>query len=178
MRNALSDMVRPAPPRRFEGTPSETGVTLAIDRGPDPRLRSTVVSRDGVVICEGLIATCVDPNVRAHQTYAYAAVNVDEWGRSVPATATVTTANNAPVVTLTGPRVTRRGRRTVFKAVATERDGDAVSYSWRLDGRPLTAAGETLRVRFGRRGRHVVAVEVSDGYGGRASASSAVAVRR
>jgi hypothetical protein len=32
--------------------------------------------------------------------------------------------------------------------------------------------------RFGRRGRHVVAVEVSDGYGGRASASSTVAVRR
>jgi len=42
----------------------------------------------------------------------------------------------------------------------------------------LAAAGETLRVRFGRRGRHVVAVEVSDGYGGRASASSTVAVRR
>jgi N,N-dimethylformamidase beta subunit-like, C-terminal/PKD domain len=178
MRNALSDLVRPAAPLRFEGTSSGTGVTLTIDRGPDPRLRSTVVSRGGVMICEGLIATCTDSNVRAHQTYTYAAVNADEWGHSVPATTSVTTANNAPVVKLTGPRFTRRARRTVFHATATDPDGDAVSYSWRIDGRSIGAAGETLRVRFGRRGRHLVSVEVTDGYGGQASASSRITVRR
>jgi hypothetical protein len=74
--------------------------------------------------------------------------------------------------------VVRRGRRAIFTATSTDPDGDAVSYSWRLDGRPLGTTGETLRVRFGRRGRHVVAVDVTDGYGGRASASSTVAVRR
>jgi hypothetical protein len=176
-RNALADLTRPAPLLRFTGAPSGTGVALQIDRGPDPRLTATIVSRGDAVLCEGRIKTCVEPGLPGHRTYRYSAVNVDEWGRSVPAVVDVPVPNRRPTVTLRGPSRVRARRPAVFTAAAADRDGDRLAYRWSVDGKASPGGARRLVVRFQRARRHTVTVRVADGQGGAAAAALRVRAR-
>ena len=95
-----------------------------------------------------------------------AAVALDRWGQSAAAhSAPLAVPDTAPVVRLRTPRPCRRGAREVFVARATDRDGDALTYSWTLDGHVVSGRGANVSARMRRRGLHHVTVAVSDGHG-------------
>jgi hypothetical protein len=81
-----------------------------------------------------------------------------------------------PAVRLRGPHTARRGGRVTFTARASDRDGDALTYRWRLDGRTLRGRAGHVSVRIRRRGLHRLAVAVSDEFGGTTRASAAIRV--
>ena len=170
MRNALDDLTRPASPLTLRASATRSGVYLSLTRAPDPRVSATVISRDGVVLCRTAALQCLDEGLLGHRSYSYRAVDVDQWGESAPRLATVRLPNASPRATMRGPRVVRAGVGALYIASARDRDGDAFSYRWRLDGHLLRTRGERVTVRA-RPGRHVLLVVVSDGYGGKASAA-------
>jgi hypothetical protein len=176
MRNALDDLTRPAPPTPSPAVDGRT-VTVGLPAPVDPRIRQIAVYRhegagpfaptDGVQVCQvapgGRCAEALPPG---HRTYTYEAVALDEWGSSAPGySAPLVVPDTAPVARLRGPRRARPGASSSFDVYATDRDGDALSYVWRLDGRPAPQRGNRILVRFRRRGLHRVAVVVSDGAG-------------
>jgi hypothetical protein len=81
------------------------------------------------------------------------------------------------VVRLAGPRRARAGARVSYVAQASDRDGDALTYRWRLDGRTLRSRVSKVSVRLSRRGRHRLTLAVSDGFGATTHAAAALAVR-
>ena len=58
-----------------------------------------------------------------------------------------------------------------------DRDGDALTYRWRLDGRALSGRGTRVSARLRRRGMHRLSVAVSDGFGGTTRASASIKAR-
>ena len=130
-------------------------------------------------VCRGApSAPCSEAEPSGHRAYVYAAVAADEWGQSVPVySAPLAIPDTRPAVTLAGPRRARRGARISFAARATDRDGDALTDRWRLDGRVVRGRGNRIAVRIRRRGLHRLAVVVSDGYGGTTRVTAAIAVR-
>jgi PKD domain len=189
MRNALADLTRPA--ALGSVTPSVTGSVMHVALAPDadPRIREVVVYRhegadpfalsEGVQVCRGaLSAPCAELEPPGHRTYRYAAVVDDEWGQSAPTySAPLVLPDTPPVVRLSGPHRARRGARVTFTARASDRDGDKLTYRWRLDGRTLRNRVGSVSVRLHRRGRHRLAVAVSDGFGGTTRTAAAIAVR-
>jgi hypothetical protein len=189
MRNALADLTRPA--ALGSVTPTVTGsvVHVGLAADADPRIRDVLVYRHegsdpfplsaGVQVCRGALATpCAELEPPGHRTYRYAAVVDDEWGQSAPTYSTPMVLPDAPpVVRLSGPRRAHRGTRITFTARATDRDGDKLTYRWRLDGRVLRGRAGHVSVRVRRRGLHRVTVVVSDGNGGATRASAAITVR-
>jgi hypothetical protein len=171
MRNALDDLLRPAPPTSVTAVAGPGRVDVTVQRGADPRVREVVVVRSdgegaGAVVCRVPGSPCRDA-VRGHRTYRYAATIVDDWGQSMQVqSAPVTVPNAAPRVTLSGPRAARAGARLSYRARASDLDGDALVYSWRLDGRALPGRTSRLSLVVRRPGRHRVAVVVRDGQGG------------
>jgi PKD domain len=189
MRNAIADMSRPAPPASLTPTIAGRTVQLGMPPEPDPRIREIDVYQhdgagafapaEGVHECHAApSAPCSEPEPPGHRTYRYAAVAIDEWGQSAPVySAPFVVPDTPPAVRLTGPRRARRGTRVAFAARAPDRDGDRLTYRWRLDGRVLRARASRVSVRIRRRGLHRLAVAVSDGFGGVTRASAAIAVR-
>ena len=189
MRNALADMTRPAPPASLAPAIAGHVVQVGMPPEPDARIRELAVYRhdggdpfapaDGVQVCRAAPSTpCAEPEPPGHRTYRYAAVATDEWGQSAPVySAPFVVPDSPPVVRLTGPRRVRRGARVTFTVHATDRDGDPLTYRWRLDGRTLRSRAGRVSVRIRRRGPHRLAVAVSDGFGGRTRASAAITVR-
>ena len=189
MRNALADLTRPAPPTSL--TPAITGlrVQVAFPPEPDPRIKEIAVFRhegpdafapaDAVQVCRGAAnAACTEPEPPGHRTYRYAAVATDEWGQSAPVySAPLVIPDTPPTVRLSAPRRARAGARVSFAARASDRDGDALAYRWRLDGRALSAHGSRVSMRLERRGLHRLTLAVSDGNGATTRASAAVRVR-
>ena len=189
MRNALADLTGPAPPTSL--TPAITGarVQVAFPPEPDPRIKEIAVFRhegvnafalaDAVQVCRGgANAACTEPEPPGHRTYRYAAVATDEWGQSAPVySAPLVIPDTPPTVRLNGPRRARAGARASFAARASDRDGDALAYRWRLDGRALSAHGSRVSMRLERRGLHRLTLAVSDGNGATTRASAAVRVR-
>ncbi len=92
--NAMDDLTRPASARRVVALASGSRVRVVIEAAPDARVRWDVNRRPGQddapisdpgwrLICRAVEATCSDPQAPAG--YArYAAVAVDQWGRSFP----------------------------------------------------------------------------------------------
>src|SRR5919108_727938 len=188
VRNALADLTRPAPPGSVTATLAGKAVTIGLSPPVDPRLREVAVYRHegagpfslaaGVRVCRGApSAPCSEAEPSGHRTYVYAAVASDEWGQSAPAySAPLAIPDTRPAVRLAGPRRVRRGARISFAARATDRDGDALTDRWRLDGRVLRSRVARISVRIRRRGFHRLAVAVSDGYGGTTRVTAAIAV--
>jgi hypothetical protein len=189
MRNALADLTRPAAPGPVTPVLAGARVTVGLPAPVDPRLREIVVERhegadpfalsDGVQVCRGMPgARCSEAEPPGHRTYVYAAVATDEWAQSVPAySAPFAVPDTRPAVKLAGPRRERRGRRASFSARALDRDGDTLTYRWRLDGRLLRGRADRVAVRIRRRGLYRLVVAVSDGFGGTTRASAAISVR-
>jgi N,N-dimethylformamidase beta subunit-like protein len=167
MRNVLDDLGRPASPRSVRAAVSHGRLVFTVDPGPDTRITSSVVSLEGHVVCR-LPGSCSILAPAGHRSYEYSAVNADEWAESVPLTGHITVPNAAPVV-----RILSKGK--VFVALAKDRDGDRLAYRWSLDGRALAAHGRRLRLVVAP-DRHVLRVTVTDGHGGRATASLRVVV--
>ena len=165
MRNVMDDLGRPAPPRSVTTTLSKGRLVFTADPGPDARISSTVVSLQGRVVCR-LPGPCSILAPPGHRSYDYTAVNVDRWAESAPLTGRVAIPNSAPRVAILA-----RGKTCV--ALAKDRDGDRLSYRWSLDGRALATRDRTLVLRFPP-GRHLLRVVVTDGHGGRATASRCV----
>ena len=178
MRNALDDLARPARPRALEVRVTGSGdVAVRVEGPPDPRVRAAAVFRDGVLVCSDAAPACVDRDAPGHRRHTYSAASVDAWGTSLPLAATpVRVPNRSPSVALDGPRSLPAGARAVYAAAATDRDGDALTLSWRIDGRPVARRGSRLPVRFRRPGRHVIELEARDRYGGRSLARVTVLV--
>ncbi len=93
MRNALTDLTRPARPRALEVTVEGRKVTLRIVRQPDPRVGRFEIYRHkgpgafridspGVArVCTTTELSCVNRRV-PRGTYRYAAVALDAWATS------------------------------------------------------------------------------------------------
>jgi hypothetical protein len=156
---------------------SGTTVTVGLPPPVDPRIREVAVYRHegadtfavsaGVQVCRGApAAVCAEAEPPGHRTYVYAALAFDEWGQSAVAySAPLALPDAAPAVRLAGPRRARAGARVRFVASATDRDGDALTYRWRLNGGTLASRAPRLAVRLRRRGLHQLSVAVSDGHG-------------
>lgn len=96
MRNALADLVRPAPLSAVRARVRRRTVTITLQRHPDPRVQRYDVVRHagaapfafddrGVVrVCRTNGRACTLRRLRPG-TYRFAAVAVDEWGQSLPA---------------------------------------------------------------------------------------------
>jgi hypothetical protein len=95
MRNAVADLTRPAPPAAVTVRARRRTATIAVQRRADPRVQRYDVVRHagaaaftpddvGVVpVCRTTGRACILRRLRPG-TYRFAAVAVDEWGRSVP----------------------------------------------------------------------------------------------
>lgn len=69
------------------------------------------------------------------------------------------------------------GDGLTFSVYASDPDGDALSYSWTLDGGVVSSASSWVySTSYGEGGQHTVECSVSDGRGGSASASWTVTV--
>lgn len=96
MRNALSDLTRPAAPAAVRARVRLRTVTITVQRYPDPRVKRYDVFRHagaapfaiddrGVVrVCRTNGRACTLRRLRPG-SYRFAAVAVDEWGQSLPA---------------------------------------------------------------------------------------------
>jgi hypothetical protein len=168
VRNLLADLTRPAPPASMTATPAGAGtLRLHLARSLDPRITKTIVSRDGTVVCETAEEDCFDRGLPGHRTYSYSARAVDQWGESEPRPfGPFLIPNSAPEVSLQGPRRARRGARTTYRARATDRDGDTLSYSWTVDSSLLKTTSRGCAIVFGRTGHHTLALTVRDGHRG------------
>jgi N,N-dimethylformamidase beta subunit-like protein len=96
MRNALADLIRPAPPSAVRARVRRRTVTITLQRHPDPRVKRYDVVRHagaapfafddrGVVpVCRTSGRACTLRRLRPG-SYRFAAIAVDEWGQSLPA---------------------------------------------------------------------------------------------
>jgi N,N-dimethylformamidase beta subunit-like, C-terminal len=94
MRNVLADLTRPARPTSFQVHVQGRTVTLKTAGHPDPRVKFRSYKNAGggpfglndsgvATLCTNKTGNCVIRNVTPG-SYRYAAVTVDEWGRSLP----------------------------------------------------------------------------------------------
>jgi hypothetical protein len=94
MRNALTDLQRPAPPTLVLAQRLGRNVQVDVTRNPDPRVNAIVVMRlpsrhhhrislSGAVVCNTSTGTCIDRDPPVGRI-RYAAVTIDRWGRSMP----------------------------------------------------------------------------------------------
>jgi hypothetical protein len=179
MRNMLADQLRPAPPVEISAIPVGAGTfRIRVVGNGDPRIEKTIISRGGYTVCETTSGECVEKGLRGHRSYSYSAVAADRWGESQPKLAgPFLMPNTPPRLSLHGPRRVRRGGQVTYSVRAKDADRDRLTYRWRLDRRRLTTSAQRLTLRFDRVGRHVVAVEARDGYGGKTAARIIVRCR-
>jgi N,N-dimethylformamidase beta subunit-like, C-terminal len=188
VRNAMDDLTRPAPPTAVVPNWSGEAVDVAVARAADPRVYGAVVYRhegqdafdpaqDGTEVCRTAADSCSDEPL-GHRFYRYGAVVEDAWTRSRPVLSDpLYVPDSQPEASLLGPRHARTGRPATYRVEASDRDGDPLDVSWRVDRTHLSGRAWSRRVCFGRVGRHVVAAVVEDGHGGRTVARTAVVVR-
>ena len=101
-------------------------------------------------------------------------------GKSIvePSSTTSPAANKAPTASLTAsaPAGLMSITKLTFKAVASDPDGDALTYEWNL-GDGTTATGPSVEKVYDRAGTYNVAVKVTDSRGASASANATVTVK-
>jgi hypothetical protein len=96
MRNAFSELLRPAQPLRVATAVTRDGITISVRRAPDPRVTAVGVyrapARDPLAhgsrglrrVCSTLGTSCVDRTVPRGRPVRYVVVVRDWWGTSVP----------------------------------------------------------------------------------------------
>lgn len=81
----------------------------------------------------------------------------------------------APVVSVLAPATAETGDPVAFDGDATtDPDGDALTYSWSIDGQQLDVENAWLSVSFAHPGTHVVTLTATDSTGLSASASATI----
>src|SRR5207249_12043170 len=92
---------------------------------------------------------------------------VDNLGISNRTAQTITVGDRAPQITWStpglGPLTVVAGATQTFTIVAWDPDGDALSYTWRVDGTVAGGNSSALNFVSGAPGTHIVNVTVSDG---------------
>jgi hypothetical protein len=187
VRNALADLLRPAPPVDVQARVGPAGVELSAHvQGADPRVTSFIFARraegDGsgsastVITCALTAATCVD-TPPAHSTYTYTAVAADRWNTSLPTQGVqISVPNHLPSVLIVGPRHVRRGAHVQFRAVTSDSDGDNLQIEWQVNGKAVDEHSSTLQVTLRRKGAKRISVRVDDGFGGATVARTRITV--
>jgi hypothetical protein len=90
MRNALTDLTRPAAPFWVHARRTRRGVLVRVGRGADPRVLFVRIIREGArrygsrLVCSGLAPTCLDRHAPRGRGLRYAAVVHDRWASSSP----------------------------------------------------------------------------------------------
>src|SRR2546426_2660453 len=92
---------------------------------------------------------------------------VDNLGISNRTAQTITVGDRAPQITSStpglGPLTVGAGATQTFTVIAWDPDGDALSYTWRVDGTVAGGNSSALNFVSGAPGTHIVNVTVSDG---------------
>jgi hypothetical protein len=183
VRNALDDLLRPAPPTSAVPTLAPNGIEIAVTRPADKRVYAVRVYRarpDGsaTLACTATATSCRDLPP-GHRTYDYTAKSVDEWGESAPAGGgSLTVPDTPPAIRLRIPRTLRAGRDATIVAVTRDRDGDMLTLRWNLDGRALRVSTRRLLLPLRAPGKHIVVAHADDGHGGTATAKTELIVPR
>jgi hypothetical protein len=96
VRNAFADLLRPAAPSSVRTSAGPAGVTISVQRAPDPRVREVRIyraranqplargSRGLHFVCGTLTPSCVDRSVPRGRRVRYVVVVRDSWGASIP----------------------------------------------------------------------------------------------
>ena len=88
-------------------------------------------------------------------------------------------ANQAPIISglTTSPESVSPGGNTLLKCIASDRDGDKLSYSWSVNGDNIPGEGPAVMwVAPDTEGTYTVTVSVTDGRDGEATASVSIEV--
>src|SRR2546426_83503 len=92
---------------------------------------------------------------------------VDNLGISNRTAQAITVGDRAPQITSStpglGPLTVGAGATQTFTVIAWDPDGDALSYTWRVDGTVAGGNSSALNFVSGAPGTHIVNVTVSDG---------------
>jgi len=96
VRNAFADLLRPAAPRSVRTSVGPNGITISVQRAPDPRVDGVRIyrapadqplargSRGLHLVCSTLGTSCVDRSVPRRRRVRYVVVVRDRWGASIP----------------------------------------------------------------------------------------------
>ena len=99
-------------------------------------------------------------------TFTAALVVVDDAGLSNRTTATIDVPNRAPQISTSpglGPVTVDVGAMQTFTVTGSDPDGDALAYTWRLDGLVVGGNADMFTFTSTAPGSHTVNVTVSDG---------------
>jgi uncharacterized repeat protein (TIGR01451 family) len=173
----LESQIRPVTPVASAGGPytGTEGAPVALDAGAstDPRGAALTFAWDVDGDGEFDDATGATPAVTfaeaAHRLVGVKATNdVGRWGVAY-APVSVAQANQPPAITTTSPAAeTQRdlviGGTQAFSVATSDPDGDAVSFSWLLNGTQIgTGAALSLGATTDRAGLNTLQVRASDG---------------
>jgi hypothetical protein len=176
VRNAIADLLRPAPPVDVEVHVRAVRVELSARvRGGDPRVTSLRFSRHAdaepsaapstIITCAVPADMCFDAPP-GHAAYSYEAVVTDAWGASLSSEGVkVDVPNHRPTVAIIGPRRARRGEHVRFVVTASDADGDDVQIAWHVNGKAVKTQSSALELTLRRRGDTRLSVRVDDGFG-------------
>ncbi|HEU5304540.1 MAG TPA: PKD domain-containing protein [Gemmatimonadales bacterium] len=106
-------------------------------------------------------------------------VSVQSSGEATPTPTPTPPANGAPQITSTSadPTIVAPGGTSALVAVATDPDGDPLTFSWQASGGTLVPQGsQAVWTAPGTEGQFSITVRAEDGNGHTASASLAVSV--
>jgi chitinase len=99
-------------------------------------------------------------------TFTVALVVRDDAGLSNRTTATINVRNRAPEMATSpglGPVSVETGSSRIFTVTASDPDGDALTYTWRVDGSVVGGNANVFTFTGTAPGSHTVNVTVSDG---------------
>jgi PKD repeat protein len=113
----------------------------------------------------------------ASGTYEVQLTVTDALGRTDSKTQTLHVVNSRPIVSLQfDPEPASEGELTELDAVATDRDGEILTYDWSIPNR-TKASGTSVNHTFTETGTYDVSVTVTDDEGAQASANEQLIVR-
>src|SRR2546427_8940304 len=168
---AYRDVVVHAPPAAsFTTSPSSpvVGATVTFNasasRGPDGKIVTYAWD-----FGDGSFGTGVQVSHAYGRkgTFRVELTVVDNLGISNRTAQTITVGDRAPQITSStpglGPLTVGAGATQTFTVIAWDPDGDALSYTWRVDGTVAGGNSSALNFVSGAPGTHIVNVTVSDG---------------
>jgi|GEM_PF-6947392 len=145
-------------------------LTAAVIVSDDPIARYAW-SYDGGAGPSGPTAISASPSFTTPGLHEVTVVATDAGGATATASTLVDVRaaadDHAPIfTTLAIPAVARTGAQVELSAVASDPDGDPVSYAWDLGNGQFADGAATTTQTFGTAGSYPIRVRASDGFGG------------
>jgi hypothetical protein len=173
------------PPVITSLTPSATEVArggsctvncVATDQNTDDTLTYAWSASGGSISGTGSTVTWTAPTTEGSYTVT---VTVSDGKESVSDSCNITVVNTPPVITSLTPSTTDLPPEgsTNISCVASDADGDSLTYSWSATGGTVVGTGNSVSWEAPvAEGTYTVSVEVSDGHGGTVSDSVDIVV--